>query len=893
MKKIDFNHDWIFTQEGTRRRETVTLPHDAIINTDRNPGMRNYFLLAGFEGGKYIYTKTFHAPEEYRHKTLILEFEAVYCMSRVYINGEPVCEKPYGFTPFWVSLNPYLRFGGDNEIRVEANVPKEGHGRWYTGGGIYRPVHLCIGEENHIALSGVKVTTLGIHPARIQVDVEIQGAGLVSVDIRKDGKTVASGSREVKPEEGEAADSGREAEDSGRAAKSIKREAGAGNASVSLQLEVPDAKLWSAETPELYQAAVTLARGEKVYDEVTESFGIRTIEVNPEKGLLINGVPTFLRGGCIHNDNGVIGVINNDATELHRARILKKSGFNALRSAHHPMSRSLMKACDEVGLYVMDEAFDYWYRPKGGNPHCGLFLDTFREDTRAMVQDAYNHPCVVIYSIGNEIPEAGGVKGVRVGKEIVDIIRSIDATRPTTLCPSVHWLREYLDGVPYLTRDEDEWMAESPENKEKDWKHYRRIFLGAAANIPEDEKNLPYPPTFVRMDEEATKNLYPYLDIAGYNYYEDKYDTLHELHPERVLLGTETRGERIVDTMRYAREHPFLIGDFIWTLQEHLGEVNCCNISYGENSPGKDSHEIDSSGKDSPGKDSPGKDSHEIDSSGKDSSGKDSPGKDSHGKGTEEKEKGHFSGRAYPWLINYGGTIDLIGTILPSIHKYEFAWDEKKKGLYLAAQPPVHEGLAPEVNGYRWTDAVDGWTYEGYEGKPTWVDAYTDAAEVEIFINGTSAGRSPVKDYYAKVPCFYQPGELLGVGYDGNGKELYRTSVRTAGQETEICAVPDKTILQAGEEDFCFIDISVTDSRGRLKLLPERKVEIRIEGAGSIQGFGSANHLNEEKFNQPCHTTYLGRLQAVIRSGKKPGEIKVTFSGEGMEDAVVRLRAEA
>ena len=853
MKKIDFNHDWIFTQEGTRRRETVTLPHDAIINTDRNPGMRNYFLLAGFEGGKYIYTKTFHAPEEYRHKALILEFEAVYCMSRVYINGEPVCEKPYGFTPFWVSLNPYLRFGGDNEIRVEANVPKEGHGRWYTGGGIYRPVHLCIGEENHIALSGVKVTTLGIHPARIQVDVEIQGAGLVSVDIRKDGKTVASGSREVKPEEGEAADSGREAEDSGRAAKSIKREAGAGNASVSLQLEVPDAKLWSAETPELYQAAVTLARGEKVYDEVTESFGIRTIEVNPEKGLLINGVPTFLRGGCIHNDNGVIGVINNDATELHRARILKKSGFNALRSAHHPMSRSLMKACDEVGLYVMDEAFDYWYRPKGGNPHCGLFLDTFREDTRAMVQDAYNHPCVVIYSIGNEIPEAGGVKGVRVGKEIVDIIRSIDATRPTTLCPSVHWLREYLDGVPYLTRDEDEWMAESPENKEKDWKHYRRIFLGAAANIPEDEKNLPYPPTFVRMDEEATKNLYPYLDIAGYNYYEDKYDTLHELHPERVLLGTETRGERIVDTMRYAREHPFLIGDFIWTLQEHLGEVNCCNISYGENSPGKDSH----------------------------------------GKGTEEKEKGHFSGRAYPWLINYGGTIDLIGTILPSIHKYEFAWDEKKKGLYLAAQPPVHEGLAPEVNGYRWTDAVDGWTYEGYEGKPTWVDAYTDAAEVEIFINGTSAGRSPVKDYYAKVPCFYQPGELLGVGYDGNGKELYRKSVRTAGQETEICAVPDKTILQAGEEDFCFIDISVTDSQGRLKLLPERKVEIRIEGAGSIQGFGSANHLNEEKFNQPCHTTYLGRLQAVIRSGKKPGEIKVTFSGEGMEDAVVRLRAEA
>lgn len=810
MKKIDFNHGWMFAQEGTERFQKVTLPHDAMINTDRNPGMRNYFLLAGFEGGKYIYTRVFHVPEEYEDKTLILEFEAVYCMTTVYVNGKAVCEKPYGFTPFQILLNPHLEFGRENEIRVEANVPKEGHGRWYTGGGIYRPVNLYIGEENYIKLYGVKVATLGIHPARIQVDVEICGKGQVSVDIRKDGETVVSGKAEAE------------------------------NGKASLQFTVPDARLWSAETPELYQAVVTLSQGEKTYDKVTESFGIRTIQLNPREGLLINGVPTFLRGGCIHNDNGVIGVINNDATEMHRARILKKSGFNALRSAHHPMSRSLMKACDEVGLYVMDEAFDYWYRPKGANPHCGLFLDTFREDTKVMVQDAYNHPCVVIYSIGNEIPEAGSVKGVRVGKEIVDVIHSIDTTRPTTLCPSVHWLREYLDGMPYLTRDEDEWMAESPENKEKDWKHYMKIFLGAAANIPDNEKNLPYPPTYIQMDEDATKNLYPYLDIAGYNYYEDKYDILHELHPERVLLGTETRGERIADTMRYAKGHPFLIGDFIWTLQEHLGEANCCNISY-----------------------------------------------------DGQKEKSHFSGKDYPWLINYGGTIDLIGTILPSIHKYEFAWDEEKHGLYLASQPPVHDGIAPDVNGYRWTDTVDGWTYEGYEGKSTWVDAYTDAAEVEIFINGKSAGRNAVKDYYVKIACVYEPGELVGVGYDESGKELYRTTVRTANRDTRIIAVADRTVLQAGEEDFCFIDVSITDSEGVLKLLPERKVAIKIEGAGTLQGFGSANHLNEEKYNQAYHTTYLGRLQAVIRSGKTGGEIKVTFSGEGMEDTVVRLQVEA
>ena len=810
MKKIDFNHGWVFTQEGTERRTEVTLPHDAMINTERNPNMRNYFLLAGFEGGKYIYTKRFFVSKEEEGKTYLLEFEAVYCMSEVYVNGQLAAKKAYGFIPFQIHLNPYLKFGAENEIRVEANVPREGHGRWYTGGGIYRPVNLYIGEDYYIEPYGVKVTTLSINPAKIQVDVRVNGGKSVCVDILKNGRSV------------------------------IFTELAVTRGHSMTELVIPDARLWSAETPELYEAVVSLKQGEHFCDTVTETFGIRTIEVNAEKGLLINGVPTFLRGGCIHNDCGVIGVINNDSTEIHRARKLKKSGFNALRSAHHPMSRSLMKACDEVGLYVMDEAFDYWYRPKGGNPHCAQFMDTFKEDTIAMVQDAYNHPCVIMYSIGNEIPEAGSLKGVRVGKAIVDAIHSIDITRPTTLCPSVHWLREYLDGVPYLTEDEDEWMAKATENKETDWKHYMKIFMGAAANIPENEKDMAYPPTFVQMDEDATKNLYPYLDVAGYNYYEDKYDTLHELHPERVLLGTETRGEMIVDTMRYARSHPFLIGDFIWTLQEHLGEANCCNISYGE----------------------------------------------------QKEKKDNLSGKDYPWLINYGGTIDLIGTILPSIHKYEFAWDENKKGLYLASQPPIHQGLAPNVGGYRWTDTVEGWTYEGYEGQPTWVDAYTDAASVEIFVNGKSVGKSDVRDYFAKVPCTYEPGELMGIGYDESGRELYRTVVRSANRDTRITAIPEKTTLQAGEEDFCFIDVSITDYEGTLKLLPERVVNIKVEGPGTLQGFGSANHLNEEKYDQLHHTTYLGRLQAVIRSGKEGGEVKITFFGDGMESAVVTLTVE-
>ena len=813
MQCYDFNDNWLFTDKDRGRQQTVTLPHDAIINTDRNPDMRNYFLLAGFEGGTFLYEKELKLPAEAMGKTLLLELEASYCMNKVYINDQLAADHPYGFTPIQITLNPYLH-EGENKIRVEVNVPKEGHGRWYTGGGLYRPAHLYVGGEAYIDLYGVKVTTISHTPAVVRVDVSAHGGDSVTLEVLRGGKPVLNTTAPVQ------------------------------NGKAGAELTIPNAALWSAEHPNLYEVHATLYQNGQPCDTVTETFGIRTVKADSAQGLLVNGEHVFLRGGCIHNDNGVIGVLNNDATELHRAKNIKKAGFNALRSAHHPMSRSLMKACDEVGLYVMDEAFDYWYRPKGGNPHTQRFLETFEKDTALMVQDAYNHPCVIIYSIGNEIPEAGGVKGVRIGKRIVDVIHSIDTTRLTTLCPSVHWLREYLDGTPYLTVDEDEWLAQSEENRKADWQHYMKIFMGAVLNLPDNEKGMAYPPTYVKADEDATKNLYPYLDVAGYNYYEDRYETLHALHPERVLLGTETRGTMLVDTMRFARSHPYVIGDFVWTLQEHLGEANCCGSHY------------------------------------------DSP---------EEKAlraAGKDPAKCYPWLVNYGGVIDLIGTHLPALHRYEFAWDENKHGLYLASQPPVHEGRAPIVTSYRWTDTIDGWTYEGCEGQKTFVDAYTDAAEVAVFVNGEEVGRAPVKDYFAKVPCIYRPGTLLGIGYDAAGNELYRTVVRTAGGETRITAVPDKTVLKANGQDFCFITVCVTDGAGNLKRLPEHRVHIRTEGPVTVQGFGSANPQNPEKFDQQSHETYHGCLQAVLRTENRAGTVKVIFSADGIPDTALTLTVE-
>lgn len=806
MKTLDFNRGWNFScPDG--RSSNVTLPHDAMLNTERSkePGF-TWFLLAGWQGNDYTYTKTLTITQELLHKHLELEFEGVYCMTTVAVNGQQVCEKAYGYTPFSVVLDNAVHLG-ENQITVTAHVPKDGHNRWYTGGGIYRPVHLLVGESAYIQRNGVRVTTLSIDPVRVRLEAAVHGGDTAKFSITPKGRAVCfEGCAPVQ---------------NGRAV---------------LEAEIPDARLWDAENPNLYLVTAELCENNEVKDTAVEQIGLRTIELTPDLGLLINGKATFLRGGCIHNDMGVIGVINNDATAYHRALNIKRAGFNAIRSAHHPMSRSLLKACDEIGLYVMDEAFDYWFRMKSPNaPYLQYFEKDYKTDTAAMVQDAYNHPSVIIYSIGNEIPEAGSVKGVRIGKEIVNTIHELDTTRPTTLCPSVHWLREYLDGTPYLTVDEDEWISQSPEHKAADWKHYASIFYGAVNNLPDNKKDQLYPETYIRQDEEATKNLYPALDIAGYNYYEDRYEILHKLHPERVLLGTETRGTMLVDTMRFAKTHSYLIGDFVWTLQSHLGEINCCDLRYEEN----------------------------------------------------EEHK------SYPWVTNHGGVLDLTGQAEPALHRYEFAWGEylgkPVHALYLASQPPIHDGKAPIAQSYRWTDTVNGWTYEGYEHQKTFVDAYTDADRVEIFVNGKSAGSAQVTDYFAKIPCIYEPGELVGVGYDAEGKELYRTTVHTAEKDTVLTVQADRTTLQAGGQDFCFIDVWVTDSKGTVKLLPDHEVTVQVEGAAILQGFGSAAYKNEEAYNQTHHRSYLGHLQAVLRTTDKPGTVKVTFTADGCQDAAIVL----
>lgn len=793
MQKINFNEGWEFTRKATGETRPITLPHDATISENRDPGIRIGYLCAFYHGGQYEYVKKFMLPQEWIDKAVYIEFEGIYRNSEVYVNGIKVSSLVNGYTIICERIDKYLK-NDENEIRVTIDTPYTDHSRWYAGSGIYRDVFLYVGEkETHILSHGVKITTLSYSPAKIRVVTDIEGKGEVRFAVLDNGEQVACGG------------------------------------GVDAEIMIPEAKQWSAETPYLYTLNVELydMNGIKT-DETSVRFGVRVLKWNAEEGFLVNGKRTLLRGGCIHADNGLLGMVTTRQTELRRAKKIKASGFNAIRSAHHPMSPALLEACDEVGLFVMDEAFDMWYRMKTLNDFSSVFYQEYPNVLARMVENDYNHPSVIAYSIGNEIPEIGSLKGIRFGKDMIQRVKKRDNTRPVLLCPSMRLAKDFLYGMPYDKVDEDEYLKDAA-NKKKDFEHYVKVWTRGLANIL---SVFEYTDERKEQDERATRELYDALDIAGYNYYGEYYEDLHKIHPERVILGTETEGNKLSYHYKKMKKYPYVIGDFVWTLQDHLGECNCGELHYGEEKPEKD----------------------------------------------------------YPWVSNWIGKLDLIGDENITTHRYRMVWG-LEKGIKLAAQPPIHGGREALFNNDRETDAVMNWTFEGLEGESTYVDVVTDAPFAEVFLNGKSIGKKWVEDFKARFFCKYEPGILLAKGFDEQGNELYEENLKTAGTETFIRTYPDKATLAADGQDMLFIPISITDESGNAKAYPPRKLCVTVEGAGELAALGSAAYKTEESYTSGSHTTFYGRALAVVRAKEDAGKIKICIESEGLCKEIIEAEA--
>lgn len=526
---IDFSKNWIFQKEGIVSL-TVDLPHDAMLEETRNPACHNGVNSGYFPGGKYIYEKRFPLDAVVIGKSIVLHFEGVYQNCKVYMNGELVGVHRYGYTAFDVDISDAVQ-AGENLLRVTVDNSLEPNCRWYSGSGIYRPVTMRIRDKNHI--SGVHLETVDIRPARVRAEVTTPQPCNVTVEFYDGEALVASGAPGA--------------------------------------LEIPDAKLWSAENPYLYRVLVRTDT-----DAQTIFFGIRKLGWSAETGLTVNGEPVLLRGGCIHHDHGVLGTCEYPDAEERRIRILKENGFNAIRMAHNPASQITLEVCDRLGMYVMNEAFDGWYIPKTYHDYSRWFETDWKSDVTAMVESARNHPCVIMYSIGNEVSETATPKGVETCKRLTEFVHGLDNTRPVTAGVNV-LLNVYASMGMGVYKDKGDYKPEPLPPK----RGYREKKTGSAFFNAMTQKlgKLMFFMAAGTRGDKACRGAAESLDILGLNYASSRYDPDARKYPNRMMVGAETMAADLPYNWERVKKYPQLIGDFVWAAWDYLGEA-CMGWTY-------------------------------------------------------------------------------------------------------------------------------------------------------------------------------------------------------------------------------------------------------------------------------------------------------------------------
>ncbi|MDE6590465.1 MAG: glycoside hydrolase family 2, partial [Oscillospiraceae bacterium] len=434
MQKTDFNRGWVC--RCLTREEApcpVTLPHDAMRSEDRTNASAGEGNTGWYIGGDYEYAKRFPVPADWRGQRLLLEFEAVYRNAEVWINGEKAAFRPYGYTNFYVDPAPFLRYGEDNEIRVVARNADQPNSRWYPGTGIYRPVWLWMAGEAHIPVNGLRVRTMDYQEGTVEVTVQTSQPGEVTVEIGE--------------ENGGAVVSAQGTSQNGRAI---------------FHLKLPNVKLWDCDTPNLYWCRASFGG-----DTAEETFGVRTLGWGGD-GLTINGKRVILRGACVHHDNGLLGACSFPEAEARRVRILKENGYNALRSSHYPCSKALLDACDRQGMLMMDEYVDHWYIHKTKYDYVEHFMDWWKQDLKDMADKDYNHPCVILYSTGNEVAETAQEKGVALTGEMTRYLHQVDGTRPVTCGINIFFNFLSSVGLGVYSDDKAEKSAAVAEKPKKD-----------------------------------------------------------------------------------------------------------------------------------------------------------------------------------------------------------------------------------------------------------------------------------------------------------------------------------------------------------------------------------------------------------------------------------------
>lgn len=551
MKKKLWNDDWLFWNSKDAfalvwdipdAARKIQLPHDAMLENDAREDSPNGGNTGFYDGGSYTYVKLFESKPEDKHKNIVLRFDGVYMNTFVYVNGQLAANRPYGYSQFYVPISHLLKEEGENEIRVQVRNGAMANSRWYSGSGIYQDVYILTSSATYIDEKGPKIITEDCDEdsATIKISADIVNKNFDSKEVEFAISIYDSNGNEV-------------AKDSG-----IVYVKGNDNKQFFTRINITNPCLWSEDSPVLYKAKVTILVDNETVDSDETTFGIRKLSLDAARGLRVNGKEVVLRGACIHHDNGLLGAKTYYEAEYRRVKILKESGFNAIRMSHHPASSALLKACDELGVYVMDETFDMWTRAKSDYDYNLFFNDWWKKDVEAMVAKDFNHPSVILYSIGNEIPEIGTNEGSSLAGKISDLCHELDSTRYTLA--SINGVFAAGDAVGKITADvAGEVQDQDNSVNVNDFMTIMDKYMDRIVVHPEITKIL--------------KKACVATDIAGYNYMTARYALDAKDEPNRIMVGSETYPPEIAVNWREVTKYPQVIGDFTWTGWDYLGEA--------------------------------------------------------------------------------------------------------------------------------------------------------------------------------------------------------------------------------------------------------------------------------------------------------------------------------
>jgi beta-galactosidase len=713
-------------------------------------------------GGTGWYRKHFTLTPADNGKRVAVRFDGVYMNADFWVNGQLLGNHPYGYTSFEFDLTPYLKPAGEENV-ISVRVRNEGkNSRWYSGSGIFRHTWLTVTDPIRVPTWGVFVTTPEVskEKAMVKIATEVRNDSGAEADVVIRARVLNSKGKSVQTSESKLRLSSNETR------------------TVEQLIEVRSPKLWSPDSPELYSAEIEIAAAGKTLDKTSTRFGIRKIEVDAENGFRLNGQMLKLKGGCMHHDDGPLGSATIDRAEERRVELMKANGFNAIRTSHNPPSPAFLDACDRLGIFVIDEAFDCWNEGKNGQDYHLYFKDWAERDIASMVRRDRNHPSVVIWSIGNEIPDQ--FRAEATAKMLREAVLSHDSTRPITQAICSDW-----------------------GNVLRNWD---------------------------RLSDIAFRHL----DIGGYNYLPDKYETDHARNPQRVMMATESYPKDFFDYWSLVEKHPYIIGDFVWTAMDYFGESGI-------------------------------------------------------GHSTPSNEQDSFL-MPWPWHNAWCGDIDACGFKKPQSYYRDVVWHRSQ--IEMMVHTPLPNGAWERVSGWGWPDETRSWNWPGQTGKPLQVAVYSRCDTVRLELNGKVIGEKPVSamtKLTAKFDVPYEPGELRAIGLI-NGKAVASVSLSTAGEPKEIRLIADRSAIRADRNDLCYVTVEVVDQNGLVVPTAAIPVRFTISGAGELAATGSSAPNDDSSFHAPLRKTYQGRALAILRPAGDAGKITLKAEADGLKAATIEVQ---